>query len=94
MTTLPLTVEYVRSIVEPAARGDWKLFIDAIDPGVHWIVADPVFNSTSLTGTYVRLLSEKYELWLTFVIESPRMARQAGWSTLRQIDRRRGQDED
>jgi hypothetical protein len=48
-----LTKEYVQSLLGPAAHGDWTAFVDAIDPEVHWVVADPVYNNTSLSGTYV-----------------------------------------
>lgn len=45
--------EYVRGILDPVARGDMSGFLDAFDPEVHWMIADPVYDSTSLSGTYV-----------------------------------------
>lgn len=56
--TMPftLTKEYIDSILGPAAHGNWVPFVEAIDPNVHWIVNDPKYDSTSLTGTYVHLL--------------------------------------
>jgi len=50
-----LTKEHVHSLVDPTAEGDWTKFLDAIDPAVHWIVVDPIFDPESLAGTYVRL---------------------------------------
>jgi hypothetical protein len=54
-----LTKEYFHSVAGPAAHGDWTAFIDAIDPEVHWIVADPAYDNTSLSGTYVGVISHK-----------------------------------
>lgn len=59
-----LTKEHLDSFLGPAAKGDWNPFVDAIDPNVHWVVNDPVNDSTSLTGTYV-CTSTFYEINLT-----------------------------
>jgi hypothetical protein len=74
--TMPftLTKEYIDSFLGPAARGDWGPFLEAIDRNVQWIVNDPVYNSTSLTGTYVHPPTMRSNPSYT-ILESSRMAR-------------------
>jgi hypothetical protein len=52
-----LTKEHVLSIVGPTEQAEWTSFLDAMDPNVHWVVADPVHDATSLSGTYASLQS-------------------------------------
>jgi hypothetical protein len=48
-----LSKEYVQAIVDPFTQGDMSGFLDDFHPEVHWVIADPVYDSTSLSGTYV-----------------------------------------
>ena len=48
-----LTRAHAKSLVDPTARGDWSRWFEAIDPEVHWIIADTVHDPVVLTGTYV-----------------------------------------
>jgi hypothetical protein len=67
-----LTKEHILSFTEPAAHGDWTAFVGAIDPEVKWIIADPIHDTTSLSGTYVRSSASKlFSTSNTDSIESP-----------------------
>ncbi|CZR58263.1 uncharacterized protein PAC_08154 [Phialocephala subalpina] len=47
-----LTPAHIEAIVGPAAYGEWKPFLDALDPNVNWMIGDHVSNEKQRTGTY------------------------------------------
>ncbi|TKA75072.1 hypothetical protein B0A49_03271 [Cryomyces minteri] len=50
--TLALTVDEVRSILEPAARGEWAPFMEAVDAEVRWVIGSEEKSAANMTGTY------------------------------------------
>jgi len=49
-----LTTQHIKDILAPCAKGDWTVFLDAMDPDVHWMVVEPKKDPMSLSGIYVR----------------------------------------
>jgi hypothetical protein len=53
MMPFKLTLEYARSILDPAEKGDWQPFADAVDPEVHWWIVSDESNNYTKAGVYV-----------------------------------------
>jgi hypothetical protein len=60
-----LTIEHVRSFIDPASHGDWTPFLNAIDPEVDWFINDPAYTQfAALEYTYVQYISGPGDLCL------------------------------
>ncbi|KAJ7500987.1 hypothetical protein B0H11DRAFT_1908307 [Mycena galericulata] len=54
MTKFTLTHAHVASLLDPVGKGDWSVFVGAIDPNVRWIIASEKQDSERMTGVYTR----------------------------------------
>ncbi|KAJ7470246.1 hypothetical protein B0H11DRAFT_2434460 [Mycena galericulata] len=52
MTKFTLTHAHVASLLDPVGKGDWSVFVGAIDPNVRWIIASEKQDSERMTGVY------------------------------------------
>ena len=53
-TPFTLTDAVISEMFDPLAKGDFSLFLQAIDEDVRWFINDPERNEKSLAGVYVR----------------------------------------
>ncbi|KAL3419859.1 hypothetical protein PVAG01_08357 [Phlyctema vagabunda] len=49
---MPLTIEHVKSIVDPCAQGIWEPFVAAISPDVHWWISSEEHDPICHSGIY------------------------------------------
>jgi len=53
-TPFKVTDAVIAEMFDPLAKGDFSLFLQAIDEDVRWVINDAERNEKSLAGTYVR----------------------------------------
>jgi hypothetical protein len=80
-----LTLEHVKSFLDPASRGEWGPFLNAIDPEVNWFIGDDTYDPTTNTGVFVRS-AESLGL-ISNVLECPKLERQMQQASSSQIER-------
>ena len=50
-----LTIDHIRSILDPCAKGDWGPLLNAIDENVKWWIAADDEDPDTVSGVYVCL---------------------------------------
>ena len=69
-----LNPSHIKTLFDRFTQGDLAYFMGAIDPNVHWTIADPVYDPKTKAGTYVFLShSRLYTAHTHKEVESPRM---------------------
>ncbi|KAE9365825.1 hypothetical protein N431DRAFT_385746 [Stipitochalara longipes BDJ] len=67
-----LTPTHLFSFLDPCARGEWEPFLSALDPNVHWVIADPDPSGEYPLGVYnVDTWKEKIRAPLAKALATP-----------------------